>query len=179
MGWLILSGVSEGKLEKNPQSPPQRQQRQDREQRQNGQSKFLDLLGRRGFLRLCALCLFLYICRRLSYRGSLGRERFDDFLTMFHQNLVDKHICLLNLGKLPCACNNDRAGVKGADGNLFTLAQGGTIPVSCTQSITTRADSLHCIRRRCLVIEILCITPLINGGFKAAEQVILTHENLM
>lgn len=98
---------------------------------------------------------------------------------MFHQNLIDKHICLLNLGELPRACNNHRAGVKGADGNLFTLTQGGPVAVSYTQSVAARTNPLYRIRRRCLVIEILCITPLINGGFKAAEQVILTHENLM
>lgn len=88
---------------------------------------------------------------------------------MLSQNGVHEGIGLLNLNEPACPCNNDGASVKGADGNLLTLTKGSPVAVPHTQGLAAGTDSLSRFFRGCLVVVVLCITPLVNGGLEGTE----------
>ena len=98
---------------------------------------------------------------------------------MFLENLVDEHICLVNLLKAPRSRNNDGTCVKGADGDFLTLAECPAVAVADTDAITARTHALRGAWGSRLVVEVFRVTALIYGGLKRAEQVIPADENLV
>lgn len=77
---------------------------------------------------------------RLSCRFRMW---LDHISAVTGQDLVDKHIRLLNLLKAASAGNNDRAGVKGGNSNLLTCTNRPTIACTGADRIAARADSLR------------------------------------
>ncbi len=98
---------------------------------------------------------------------------------MFLENLVDKHIRLINLLKAPRSRNNNGTCVKGADGDFLALAQRPAIAVAYADAVATRTHALCRARGSRLVVEVFRVTTLIYGGLKRAEQIIPANKNLM
>lgn len=56
--------------------------------------------------------------------------------------------------------------MKGAYGNLLTVTERGAVAVTYTKGLSTRTDALDGILRGCLVVVVLRVASLVNGGLK-------------